>query len=249
MLLLLGIVLTGAASSSLGLRPRPASRVYASAVGSTVGESPAFRLVALDDVSLERTSLTGVAAMFVDSWFWGTMSSEVQEQQLVDEVAVDMRKRYSEQRTADDSQLVVALGDYGEVWGCAGVELLSMTVDGKLPSSWSERRGARLRPHISNLAVSRARRRTGLGRALVRECEQIALAWKCPEMTLFVDHENEPAIALYETLGYRVVSSVQADKPIPRKGQTRRLDPGYAFAWVPCANVFLVRDLPQGLEE
>lgn len=181
--------------------------------------------------------------MFIDAWFGDTTSSDVQVRQLIDEIAADMRRRYSAQRAAEDSRLVVAFDEEGKACGCAGVELLLLTVDGRLPSSWSERRAVttRLRPHMSNLAVARSARRAGLGRALVQACEEVALGWGCDEQTLFVDCENEAATRLYTSLGYRVVSALPAEKPVPRKGQQKRLAVGEAFAWVSTTNAFLVK--------
>lgn len=217
---------------------RPTHRARASAVGPLQ-----IRLQTLDDATVERSSLEQIAAMFVESWFGDATSSEAQVRQLVDEIGADMRRRYSSQRVAEESRLVVALDEQGNTVGCAGVELLLLTVDGRLPASWSERRAksTTLRPHMSNLAVSRSARRAGIASALVRACEDVAVEWGCTEQTLFVDCENEPAIALYTSLGYRMVSALQADKPVPRRSQQKRLQTGLAFAWVPTTNSFLVK--------
>jgi ribosomal protein S18 acetylase RimI-like enzyme len=212
-------------------------------VSSAVEQQLPVRLHVLDDEAIESSSLHSVSFMFVDAWFGRSIHSDAQYTQLVDEIADDMRRRYSSARTADASRLVVAMDDDGELCGCAGVELLSMTVDGRLPSSWSERLEAKPRPHMSNLAVAPARRRSGVGRALVRECEKVAREWGCSEQTLFADRDNEPAIDLYCSLGYRVVSYLSADKPIPLPNQTRRVEPGFAFTWVKTTNAFLTKDL------
>jgi ribosomal protein S18 acetylase RimI-like enzyme len=210
----------------------------------TAAPGSGLRLRALSDEDVARASLHNVASMFIAAWFGGATTSDAQVRQLVDEIAADMRRRYSDDRTADASRLVVALDADGLVCGCAGIELISMTVDGRLPASWSERLGAKPRPHMSNLAVAPDRRRSGVASALVHACEHVAaVEWGCSEQTLFVDRANEPAIELYSSLGYRVVSSMPADRPQPRAGQTRRLDPGQAFSWVPTTNAFLVKGL------
>ncbi|KAG8466336.1 hypothetical protein KFE25_002092 [Diacronema lutheri] len=196
----------------------------------------------LDDASVERMSFEGVASMFVDAWFGGQTSSDAQLRQLVDEIGDDLRRRYSFERPADASRLIVAVDDAGVLLGCAGIELLSMTIDGRQPSSWSERLRATLRPHMSNLAVAPSARRLGIASRLVRACERVAVReWACVEQTLFVDTQNDAAMALYAALGYEVVSALRADKPVPRRGQQRRLELGCAFAWVPTTNAFLVK--------
>ena len=58
-------------------------------------------------------------------------------------------------------------------------------------------------PVLSNLAVSRSARGSGLGKALCTSVEELARdAWDFGAVLLQVEAENEPACNLYSGLGY-----------------------------------------------
>jgi ribosomal-protein-alanine N-acetyltransferase len=59
--------------------------------------------------------------------------------------------------------------------------------------------------HILNVATDPARRRRGLGRALMASAESLGMERGATLSTLEVRKSNEPAIALYRGLGYRQV--------------------------------------------
>lgn len=68
--------------------------------------------------------------------------------------------------------------------------------------------GQAVRPVLSNLAVRRDARGTGLGERLVAGCEQLvrgAGSWTGDDLWLLVDAQNAPAIKLYTRLGFEEV--------------------------------------------
>ena len=62
-------------------------------------------------------------------------------------------------------------------------------------------------PYVCSLAVDGSRRRGGVGRALMRECERTAKQWGNRELLLEVAQTNVGAIRFYERLGYKVLAS------------------------------------------
>jgi GNAT superfamily N-acetyltransferase len=66
--------------------------------------------------------------------------------------------------------------------------------------------GADLQPYLSNLCVEESFRGKQLGRALVRCVENIAKeTWGYNRMYLHVDEDNDAALNLYKSEGYRDV--------------------------------------------
>lgn len=55
---------------------------------------------------------------------------------------------------------------------------------------------------VNYLAVAPARRRQGLGRALMREVEERLQALGCPKLNVQVRASNEEALGFYRRLGY-----------------------------------------------
>ena len=62
--------------------------------------------------------------------------------------------------------------------------------------------------HVHHLRVARDRRRQGIGRWLMTRLEQEARRLGFAKLTLGVDGWNEPAIAFYDALGYRLLKEV-----------------------------------------
>ena len=65
---------------------------------------------------------------------------------------------------------------------------------------------------INYLAVDPARRRAGLGRALMAAAEQQLRTAGCPKINLQVRPDNRAAIAFYERLGFAVEGAVSLGK-------------------------------------
>lgn len=64
----------------------------------------------------------------------------------------------------------------------------------------------RLKPYIASLAVQERARGRGVGEALVRACEDAALASGQRSVQIQVESTNDVALRLYARLGYRVVN-------------------------------------------
>ena len=104
------------------------------------------------------------------------------------------------------SAILLAEAD-GALVGACGVQVLPLTVDGRGEAlmrrmSRDERRSLELRPLLSNLVVSAAHRRQGIGSQLVSRAEALAQQWGFDELLLRVDVENAAARALYAERGY-----------------------------------------------
>ncbi|KAJ1625268.1 hypothetical protein T492DRAFT_1040948 [Pavlovales sp. CCMP2436] len=69
--------------------------------------------------------------------------------------------------------------------------------------------GQAVRPVLSNLAVRRASRGTGLGERLVKGCEDVVRSkvgsWAGEDLWLLVEEQNSPAVKLYSRLGFETV--------------------------------------------
>lgn len=133
------------------------------------------------------------------------------------------------------SALLLAYGSGGEIVGCAGIEMTiidrsyfwdrsqaeALFSDKFAAMGGRERNqyrkaslqdlatafleGQAVRPVLSNLAVRRASRGTGLGERLVQGCEELVRgndAWVGDDLWLLVDSQNAPAIKLYTRLGF-----------------------------------------------
>ena len=65
---------------------------------------------------------------------------------------------------------------------------------------------------INYLAVDPARRRLGLGRALMNEVERLLHARGCPKINLQIRHDNLEARAFYERIGFSADAVVSLGK-------------------------------------
>jgi ribosomal protein S18 acetylase RimI-like enzyme len=77
------------------------------------------------------------------------------------------------------------------------VALLDGEVIGSVMAGYDGHRG-----WINYLAVTPSSRRAGVGRALMREAEQILGEAGCPKINLQVRDTNDSAVGFYEALGY-----------------------------------------------
>ena len=82
--------------------------------------------------------------------------------------------------------------------------VIAATVNGELAgyALVSLRKGAR-RVRVYSIAVDSRFARRGVGRALLQACERYARRHGRATLTLEVRYDNAPAIALYESLGFR----------------------------------------------
>jgi ribosomal protein S18 acetylase RimI-like enzyme len=69
---------------------------------------------------------------------------------------------------------------------------------------------------IEAIVVTRSERRSGIGKALVREAESRARERKADRMTLNVFSRNKGAIGFYRSLGFEPLS-VKMERDLPRK--------------------------------
>jgi [ribosomal protein S18]-alanine N-acetyltransferase len=92
------------------------------------------------------------------------------------------------------SSICLAAIEHGRTVG-AGGELVGYLICARYEDAW----------HLMNVAVDPARRREGIGRALVEEL--IARAGQDASYTLEVRVSNTAAIALYESYGFRRVGT------------------------------------------
>lgn len=81
------------------------------------------------------------------------------------------------------------------------------------------------RVNLQNIGVSAAHRGKGLGRHLLERSIQVLRGWGISRMGLEVTESNEPALALYRSLGFEVVERLA--KPfVPRAPVKVKFEPG-----------------------
>ena len=68
------------------------------------------------------------------------------------------------------------------------------------------------RGYVYYLAVEPAAQRRGLGRAMMKACEDWIVARGHPKMHLFVRTENKATLAFYDALGYRIEDTLLLGK-------------------------------------
>ena len=138
------------------------------------------------------------------------------------------------------SALIVA-EDNGRLVGSCGLQILSLTPDGRGESLLSSlpresRRTMSLRPLLSNVAVLPEYRRRGIGSSLVADGEALAREWGFDEMLLLVNAENAGAQALYSSRGYRIQGG-----PLDAEECATAWYLGGGITWQPCKNVCMRR--------
>lgn len=110
------------------------------------------------------------------------------------------RERLQRQRqwmclVAEDTQTSIIIG-------CAFLSW--MVPDASLPPPFPTSRPQKL--YVSNMGVDRQHRRRGIARALLSQCERLALRWGQPEVFLHVDVGNDTAESMYAALGYSKIA-------------------------------------------
>ncbi|KAL6778739.1 hypothetical protein ACKKBF_B04840 [Auxenochlorella protothecoides x Auxenochlorella symbiontica] len=95
-----------------------------------------------------------------------------------------------------------------EVLGVVVIDATGVNLPPRRPRPGAQRKVARKHmAYLSNLAVMKDRRRSGLGMLLVAAGEERARAWGCRSMALHVEAGNLQALALYTRAGYRRVGT------------------------------------------
>lgn len=141
-------------------------------------------LTLLPHIIEERSEFGPAARHFVDA-FWAEKGHLTKDQRskLQREQLNEFRRRYGTGR----SSVFFVAKENDQVLGCAGLEIAREAT-------------------MSNLAVAVAGRRRGLAQALIKTCEQRTRDAGLTELGLVVEEKNTRARALYEKLGYSVVS-------------------------------------------
>jgi ribosomal protein S18 acetylase RimI-like enzyme len=95
-----------------------------------------------------------------------------------------------------------------------------------------------MRPILTNLAVSKKARKSGIGSQLLAECERhVARTWSMKELVLEVEDFNMKALDFYSKRGYKVIYSDPA---------SRRYDvDGLMLKKVPCTREIMRKSLNQ----
>ena len=204
-------------------------------------------------------TLTRLECDSVDEAFLAPLSELTASCLFEEECAADFKRRVLTAATREDlgstyfgpgrrrestigrSMLVCAEEEDGRIVGACGVQVLILTPDGRGEDELRTRadwQHAQERPLLANLVVASDRRRRGLGRSLMRECENIAREWSFDEMLLKVEVGNRDAIRLYRESGYTEVGLLEAERP-------RAFEFGLEFVrWEPTTLLCMRRELP-----
>jgi len=162
--------------------------------------------------SAQGADYAAAAATFVAGFFFdgaADAENETEFRGLVRAQTSDLRKRYANR---DGAALLVIRdpNERGSVIACGGVEARSYV--GAMDYETYVKNGGDVgqasvakRPVVANLAVSRAARRKGYGKAIMRALEDFCLENEYDEAVLVVDASNARAQGLYKKLGYRVI--------------------------------------------
>lgn len=146
------------------------------------------------------------------------------EAALADAIYSSILGRYG-RSNVDGNTLVFANDEVGNLIGICGLEV--------------ERRANERRLLIANLAVEPRARGRGLGRRLVRRCEDLARGLGARQLYLKVEKTNTKAMRLYRRLGYTDIGT-DAVAEIPR-GITGPF--GGGVRWVRTPLVIMRKDL------
>jgi hypothetical protein len=74
-----------------------------------------------------------------------------------------------------------------------------------------------VRGWIYHMAVAKAEKRCGHGRALMADAEKRLAALGCPKVNLQVRSSNTEVVAFYRALGYAVEDRISMGKPLPER--------------------------------
>jgi GNAT superfamily N-acetyltransferase len=125
--------------------------------------------------------------------------SKSQEKQLTNQQISEFRRRYGAFRVKKEySELLLCSNGKGDLMGCLGVEVDTVkTSDGREKQFNC--------PLMSNVAVGRNFRRRGVAEELVKQAEvMVRKQWGYPDIYLYVEKQNVPAVRLYKKMGYKI---------------------------------------------
>mmetsp|Transcript_12866 Transcript_12866/g.19284 ORF Transcript_12866/g.19284 Transcript_12866/m.19284 type:complete len:297 (-) Transcript_12866:166-1056(-) len=181
-------------------------------VATTSSTTTRLKIVQAVEIIEEKQNFELASQCFVDA-FWAEKANDRkltsdQKRKLERDQLYEFRRRYggptSNYRqsaffialhTSDDASDSRKMKQRRNVLGCAGVEV-EIPVDPNLKPS----------PIMSNLAVALPGRRNGLAIKLVKKCEDKCRQWGFASLALVVEKKNKKARALYNKLGYRIIS-------------------------------------------
>ena len=178
-------------------------------------------------------TLTRLESSSVDEAFLAPLSELTAGCLFEEECEADFKRRVLTAATRDDldstyfgpgrrqesaigRSLLVCAEEDGRIVGACGLQVLILTPNGRGENQLRTRRdwqAAKERPILANLVVSSDRRRRGLGRSLMAECEAVACEWGFDEMLLKVEPGNADAVRLYRGCGYTEAGELEAEKP------------------------------------
>lgn len=158
----------------------------------------------------DKNDLSNAGIFFTDA-FWPSKLGEglkelssAQEKILLRQQQSEFAKRYGKKlgSMANDrrAELILIENGQGELMGCAGVEVDS--ISNPSDDSMTPVEG----PLMSNVAVGKKFRRKGLAEDLVKATELLVRKeWGYNECYLLVEKKNKAAFKLYRKLGYKTV--------------------------------------------
>lgn len=94
------------------------------------------------------------------------------------------------------------------------LQMSTGSLDALKPKTLAERSklyGNSLAPYLCNLFVSPTLRKKGLARRLIAACEAEARSWGCNTINLHVELSSPPALNLYLSSNFKIISSAQDD--------------------------------------
>ena len=177
-------------------------------------------LTRLESSSVDEALLAPLSELTAGCLFEEECEADFKRRVLTAATREDLDSTYfgpgRRQEAAIGRSLLVCAEEDGRIVGACGLQVLILTPNGRGENQLRTRRdwqAAKERPILANLVVSSDRRRRGLGRSLMAECEAVACEWGFEEMLLKVEPGNADAVRLYRDCGYAEVGELEAEKP------------------------------------
>lgn len=190
-----------------------------------------FTTQPLDIQNRQQDELRLVTDLFVDSFWQGKVGggtkqlTESQNRTLQAQQYSEFRRRYSSRGLNTQMILCKDAKKNNAIIGCTGVEvdtvptfseeyrqppvagLLSSLMGKSIPEKPTGRWDTKMQyaPVMSNLVVSRSYRGKGIAQKLVAEVEELCQGWGYDTCFLYVEKRNNPAIKLYQKMGYKTL--------------------------------------------